>query len=424
MKILLISANTETINMIPLPLGLNCVAVAARKAGHQVELLDLMGNTDHLATLSKALARVVPQVIGISVRNVDNQNMGKTRFLLSSVRKIISRCRLYSDAPIVVGGAGFSIFPVAALHYLGADLGICGEGEMAFPQLLKTLEHGGDLSHLAGLCLPGRPVQRECAERVALSRLPLPDPDNWHVPKSALQAVWIPFQTRRGCPMACSYCSTPALEGTAIRKHPVAEVVEAIARHVARGFRQFYFVDNTFNLPPHYAKALCNGLIQAGLKIRWRAILYPAFLDRELIRLMAESGCVEVGLGFESGNEEVLRHLNKKFSPQHVRETSDLLAEYGIRRNGFLLLGGPGETKNSIRESLAFADSLHLDRLKLTRGIRIYPGTALERIAREEGVIWEEDDLLFPRFYLARGLEEWLDRTTIEWMADRPYCDG
>ncbi len=164
MRVLRISANTENINMVPLPLGLNCVAVAARDSGHQGELLDLMSNADHKAAVSKTIGRVNPQVIGFSVRNVDNQNMGETRFLLVPVRSIISLCRIYSKAPIVVGGASFSIFPVAALRYLGADMGVCGEGEMASPLLLDTLEQGGAPSTIAGLCLPGNPVPKGCAE--------------------------------------------------------------------------------------------------------------------------------------------------------------------------------------------------------------------------------------------------------------------
>lgn len=422
MKVLLISANSESINMVPLPLGLNCVAVATRNAGHQVELLDLMGSADHDMLVSSVIKRMSPDVIGISIRNIDNQVMGETRFLLNPVRDIISTCRAYSDVPIILGGAGFSIFPEPVLRYLEADIGVCGEGEVAFPLLLDTLERGGDISGINGICLPGRAVQDSCIKRPPLQNLPMPDPALWPVADDIGQDIWIPFQTRRGCAMKCSYCSTPALEGTSIRMHPVEEVVAGIARHVAAGFDRFYFVDNTFNLPNDYAKTLCDALIDADLNIQWRCILYPGFLDRELVRKMAESGCVEVSLGFESGSEVILRRLNKKFTTAQVREASELLAEFGIRRMGFLLLGAPGETRDTVIESLEFADSLKLDMLKLTTGIRIYPETELAQIAREEGVISAEDDLLTPRFYLAQGLDEWLGRTICAWMADRPYC--
>lgn len=185
MRVLLISANTENINMVPLPLGLNCVAVAARNAGHKVELLDLMGNNDHSSAISDAIERVHPGVIGISVRNIDNQLMGETRFLLNPVREIVTMCRTCSSVPIVVGGAGFSIFPEAALAYLGADMGVSGEGEVAFPLLLDTLERGDDSANIRGICLPGQPLKNGCAERATLHSLPLPDPTFWHIPEDA-----------------------------------------------------------------------------------------------------------------------------------------------------------------------------------------------------------------------------------------------
>jgi radical SAM superfamily enzyme YgiQ (UPF0313 family) len=123
---------------------------------------------------------------------------------------------------------------------------------------------------------------------------------------------------------------------------------------------------------------------------------------------MARAGCVEVSLGFESGALAVLREMNKRFTPPDVLATSDLLARYGIRRMGFLLLGGPGETRESVAESLAFAGSLGLDDLRTTIGIRIYPGTPLARRAVAEGVVAPDDPLLEPRFYLAPGLEPWI----------------
>lgn len=422
MNVLLISANTETINMVPLPLGLNCVAVAVRNAGHNVHILDLMGSGDNCALIRDAVRTVRPRVIGISVRNVDNQHMTDTRFLLDGVRDTVTHCRAVSDAVIVLGGAGFSIFPEQVLRYLKADMGICGEGEAAFTMLLDLLERGGDPAEIPGICLPDRPVDRASALRAGLDSLPLPDPSLWSVPADAATELWIPFQTRRGCPMLCSYCSTPALEGTAIRRHPIDQVVAGIARHVAAGYDHFYFVDNTFNFPPQYAKELCAALSASGMNIRWRCILYPGFMDDELARTMAEAGCVEVSLGFESGSPAVLKSLNKKFDCEQVRGASELLRKYGIRRMGFLLLGGPGETRETVEESLAFAASLGLDLLKLTMGIRIYPDTALAQVARREGVIAADDDLLIPRFYLARGLDGWLGERIRAWMADRPYC--
>lgn len=220
--------------------------------------------------------------------------------------------------------------------------------------------------------------------------------------------------------MNCSYCSTSTIEGEIIRKRDPALVVEEIARQAQKGFDRFFFVDNTFNLPVSYATELCQQLAAAELDITWRCILYPWKVDEELVRLMVKAGCREVSLGFESGSEPVLQALNKQFNSQEVYQITEILGDHGIHRMGFLLLGGPGETKESVEESLQFADSLGLEVVKVTTGIRIYPHTALARIALADGVISEDDDLLRPRFYLAEGLEDWLPETVHSWLAERP----
>ena len=137
---------------------------------------------------------------------------------------------------------------------------------------------------------------------------------------------------------------------------------------------------------------------------------------------MARAGCIEASIGLESGCERMLRAMHKRFTLKDVVKTNHLLRKYGIRRMGFLLLGGPGETRQSVEESLAFADSLGLDFLKITVGIRIYPHTLLAGQARREGVIAAEDDLLSPRFYMTTGLEEWIRERVAAYAQDRPHC--
>lgn len=418
MRVLLLSSNTETITTIPLPLGPAFVASAARKAGHRVELVDLMGEEDDLETIGKAISSLQPDVIGISVRNIDDQSMERPKFLLDKVKQVVRDCRSFSKVPIVLGGAGYSIFPESALDYLGADMGIQGEGEVAFPALLGRLRHGFALRGIPGLYLRGRGLQGRRRFVKSLNDVPFPD---LPVPRGSASGgeISIPVQTSRGCPMNCSYCSTPTIEGHAIRKRDPAAAVQEIARHVDAGAKFFHFVDNVFNLPLSHAKELCKRIIDRDLKISWRCILYPGRIDGGLADLMARAGCVEASLGFESGCERILRTMNKKFSPRTVRRASAALRRSGVWHMGFLLLGGPGETRESVEESLAFADSLDLDALKITIGIRIYPFTTLAGIAREEGVIAAGDDLLSPSFYCAEGIKDWLTETVRSWAGDR-----
>ena len=136
MRVLLISANTELTNILPLPLGLNCVAVAVRNAGHEIKLVDLMTERNGGVSLQEEIRKYKPEVIGISVRNIDDQNMDSPKFLLPPVKKVVSDCRGATDAPLVLGGAGFSIFPESTLNYLDADMGIQGEGKGHFLSFL------------------------------------------------------------------------------------------------------------------------------------------------------------------------------------------------------------------------------------------------------------------------------------------------
>ncbi len=185
-------------------------------------------------------------------------------------------------------------------------------------------------------------------------------------------------------------------------------VVQWLSLLRQNGFHNFWFVDNTFNLPPSHAKELCRKLIESDLGLDWWAILYPKWVDEELVALMAKAGCSQVSLGFESGSDSMLPQLNKRFTCAEVRTISDALATVGIKRNGFLLLGAPNETRDTVEESLDFADSLQLELLKITVGIRVYPHTALTSAAVADGLIKADDNLLVPRFYLAPSLREWL----------------
>jgi len=406
MKTLLISANTERINLPALPLGLALVGAAAREAGHDVTFLNLMSLGDAGVAVRVAIAASSPDVVGISVRNIDDQTMQGTRFLLEPVRHIVSACRASTNAPIIVGGAGYSIFPEPALSYLSADIGVRGEGERMFPALLARLERREDLSGLPGVLAAGRGGGAAPAFVTDLDELPFPAYDAWVPADPGAPDAWAPVQSRRGCPLDCSYCSTASIEGTATRARSPQLVAEEISRAAAAGFRRVYFVDNTFNLPAAYALELCRQIERLDLGLSWRCILYPHDVGDELVRAMARAGCVEASLGFESGSPRVLRAMNKRYTSEDVRHISEMLAERGILRHGFLLLGGPGETRESVDESLAFAASLRLDSLKVTLGIRIYPGTPLARTALQEGTISPDDDLLRPRFYLAPGLEQ------------------
>jgi len=340
MNVLLISANTETINMPVLPLGMAFVARAAEDAGHKITQVNMMAEPEALKTLPEHIKKVQPDVIGISIRNIDDQNSLQTKFLLDTVKAIIRQCRQHSNAQIVLGGAGYSIFPKSALSYLAADFGIQGEGEQSFSMLLDKLENNEDVSNIPGLYhsegdLSNLPA---AVKDIDQNHFPQPGKHIFASQNSEDNITWMPIQTRRGCPLNCCYCSTPSIEGKIPRKRSPGLVVEALASYIHAGFDHFYFVDNTFNLPPGYSKDLCDRMVESDLNIAWRGILYPGMLDEELVARMAKSGCVEVSLGMESGSDAILRRMNK-----HYRASCFVLAEeWGYPPDRISAVGRPG----------------------------------------------------------------------------------
>jgi len=198
-------------------------------------------------------------------------------------------------------------------------------------------------------------------------------------------------------------------------------VVAALRQWREAGFSRVYFVDNTFNMPPSYAESLCRAMADADLGLAWRTIVYPKNLTHRLVKAMKEAGCAEVSMGFESGSARILSSMNKRFGIEDVRNASHLLKEEGIDQTGFLLLGGPGETRRTVEESLSFIDSLPLDGVKLTLGIRIYPNTPLAQKAVEEGRFSAQSSLLLPQFYMAEGLYPWLHEIIQTLASERPH---
>lgn len=249
MKVLLISANTEKFNMPTIPVGLAYVANATRRAGHDVTLLDLMFESDPLLAIRKKISELSPDAIGISVRNIDDQSLQTPRFLLEQVRPVIAECRSGSSAPIILGGAGYSLFPDAVLAYLKADFGIEGDGETVFPLLLERLSRKAELSDLPGVHIAGHTGGIAPLFTQNLNICNFPDQEILSCADPGRTDLWVPVQSRRGCPNNCSYCGTFRIQGRTIRSCSPQIIVDGISRLAQHGFRQFYFVDNSFNIP-------------------------------------------------------------------------------------------------------------------------------------------------------------------------------
>jgi radical SAM superfamily enzyme YgiQ (UPF0313 family) len=306
--------------------------------------------------------------------------------------------------------------PEALLRLTGASYAVLGDGEVAFPALLRSLQNGGGLSQVPRLARLENGSYR--VSNGAPCRLPgfplLPSFSRW-VDLRAYRAnlAATPVQSRRGCPFACIYCTYGISEGKEYRLFAPEEVAAAVKQMSAEGCRDLEFVDNVFNAPYDHALAVCEGLAGAGHRSRLHTVeLNPAFVDDRLLAAMARAGFAGVGLTAESASDKVLAGLRKGYGAQEVERAAAAIRRSPLPCFWLFLLGGPGETEESVTETLNFARRTlrRGDVAFFNVGLRIYPGTELERIARRQGLLsMTPQEMLAPVFYFSPDLD--LERT-------------
>lgn len=423
MRVLLVYSNRTRDLILPPPIGLSYVASATRRAGHAVRFLDLLTARDPQGDLRAALREFQPEVVGISVRNIDNVIRQRLRSHLGELAGFIGliRATTAGRVPVVLGGPAISILGALAFRHVDADYVVRGEGEIAFPELLAVLAAGRDPAGVPGVCA------REAADSGdgAPARLPV-------FGASGMQdwIDWRPYgrhggtfaiQTKRGCPMPCSYCTYPAIEGREFRRRAATEVVDeivAVQRMLAP--RAFEFVDSTFNLPERHALDLCAEIIRRRLRVPFTTMgINPRGVSAELFKLMKRAGFNSMMITPEAGNDTILHNLHKGFDMQDVRRTARLARASGLHSTWFFMLGGPGETRATVDETLRFVQTELRGRQFLSvfmTGIRMLPGTGL---ARAHAL--PHADLALPVFYLSPEVSEsWMLRRINETIRSQP----
>lgn len=400
MKILLISANKEK-NPYPVtPLGLAYLASPLLKDSHEVKILDLCFIADVNKSLRETINKFSPGIIGLSIRNVDNLTYPKTVFYLPEIKAVVDELKTI-DIPIIVGGSGFSLFPEAVLRHLGLKFGIVGEGEVAFRRFVERLENNRDvydipnLAYLKNNNFYQNPIKfTNGFFRPAIELL-----DN----KSYFKLGGMGnIQTKRGCPFKCIYCTYPYLDGNRIRCRNVEDIIDELEEMINKyGLGHVFFVDDIFNQPIKHAIDICKGIVKKGLKIDWTCFATPKGITSELLDPMKEAGCRGIEFGTDAASAVPISKIGKSFTLDDVKKVSNLCDDAGLEAAHYLILGGPGETAETLEETFSFMDEINPRAVIAMTGVRIYPNTGLERLSLNEGVIKRGEDILPPRFYIS-----------------------
>jgi radical SAM superfamily enzyme YgiQ (UPF0313 family) len=405
MKILLISVNRERMPFPVFPLGLAYIAKVLREENHQIEVMDLCFSQEVSVDLHNTLHRFRPDLTGISLRNLDNLTYPTSISYLKEVEEVVGICRQLPSSRLVIGGSGYSLAPQELLQHLNVDFGIVGEGEEIFLQLVRSLEKGDPISPSPYLLIKEKPFP-PLIEEARVFPIQSPDRSLFETHRYLEEGGMGNIQTKRGCPFSCIYCTYPLLEGKKIRLRKTEEVVEEIQHLVEEGVDYIYFVDDIFNYPPSYAEALCREMVRRKFEVKWSTFVNPGFLNETLLQWMKEAGCVGIEFGTDSGSPRMLENYRKSFTQEDIIQSSKICSKLMVNHCHYLLFGGPGEDEETIEESFHLMDQLDPTAIIAMLGIRIYPGTEMERISLSQGILHQDSNLIYPHFYISPTLGE------------------
>jgi len=417
-KILLVNPNI--MKPVVTPVALDYLALALEENGFSPEVLDLAFSDDPRKEIEQWMGRGEYLLTAVTVRNIDDSYFASQDFCLERTKEIIDQIRERTETPILLGGVGFSIQPELTLAYSGVEMGVKGEGEWSLPQLAERLAKRKEFKNVWGLIFN----EKESYRRIPVRYGPLQDLRLWR--REALDNLrylkeggMVGFESKRGCDQKCTYCADPLSKGRIIRCRNPEDVAAELAHLYQMGVDHFHTCDSEFNIPESHAIEVCRQIVRKKLdrKIRWYAYATPTPFSEELAHWMEQAGCVGIDFGVDHGNDHMLKRLGRAHKAEDLEKTARLARKHGFSFMFDLLLGGPGETRETVQETLELMKRVSPDRVGISLGVRIYRGTALARkIIREEGfaeknknlqgVIRGNAGMLLPIFYLSSGLGE------------------
>lgn len=398
------------------PIGIVSLATHLKKAGHQVDLLDMNIEADPFGSLKDRLLGYRPEVVGFSLRNIDPLANKTSSLIPPFVTAVRLAAALLPRAFLVAGGTGFSLFPERIMRELPEiHYGLVGEAEASFPALLASLANPPGIK---GLC-------RRDGGKVLVSP-PSADYDmtRYVVPARELLSTrlyeginnYVPaigIETKRGCPLNCTYCVYPRLQGKKLRcRRPAGVVDELEFLHREYGIKNFHFNDPVVNIPSGHLETICRELLRRKIRIAWSGFFREDHLDDLNIGLFEEAGCNCFSFSPDGLCDESLKVLGKNLSQEAVLKAAGLAARTEVVTMYHFMVNVPGENSRTIDSGLRLLDriyELHSRKRNLgtvvLNNIRLLPGTPIAEIAMKEGVIRPETDLLYPVYYNPRPYE-------------------
>lgn len=340
------------------PLGIAYLAAYVRENGYDVEIIDSMA--EGLGE-EEIVSRIHGDLVGITASTIEITSA-------VSLAKVIKKSR---DVPVIIGGPHVSALPRDVMKNRCFDAGIVGEGEMTLIELVKCFETGKGLGDVKGIAYRSK-------ERVVITKrrdlicdldsLPFPARDLLlplyfykPTPASNRKTPLGSLITSRGCPYRCVYCDKGVF-GQVYRARSPGNIADEIEELINKyGARELRFWDDVINLDNERMVGICKEIIDRGIDIEWSCIARINNINREQLYWMKKAGCWQISYGLESGNDKILRIINKGLTTGMVRNVVRMTKRFGIGARGFFMLGLPGENEGTMRDTIDFAKSIPLD---------------------------------------------------------------
>jgi anaerobic magnesium-protoporphyrin IX monomethyl ester cyclase len=343
------------------PLSLAWVAGIAEKAGHEVTIIDARTLGLSKEDVLDRLREFGPDIMGFFM----------TTYMFRETLEWIRYLKKRLKVPVVVGGYNLRVYPEESVMPEEIDFGVVEHAFYTVPKLFEELEGNRRLTDVPGLVYRenGKTIITPHDMPIVFDEFPAPArhllPNELYAEFPTERRNFTVMVTSLGCPRRCLFCEAGGTEYNARSpKTVVAEMEECHRRH---GIREIDIFDYEFPCLRNRTMEICRLLKEKKLDVTWACRARVDSVDEELLREMKEAGCCRIYYGLESGVQEILDRVRKGITIRKIEETIRLTKDMKIRPLGFFLIGSPGDTRETVRQTIKFAKSLDLDYVQFSK---------------------------------------------------------
>jgi len=398
------------------PLGLAYLAGALSAAGVVVKILDLVVFPYSRARLQTLIETFKPQMAGLTA----------VTMTFDSAMDVIKDIKdIDTEILTVMGGPHVSFCARETLgDYPDLDVAVIGEGERTVVELCRAIDDGGALETVSGIAYRRGTGINYTAQRKPIENLDeLPLPDRGLLPLGRYRAINMPISmtTSRGCPFKCIFCVGRKMVGASVRYRSPEKVVDELQYLNTLNFHQINIADDLFTANKNHCLGVCNEIIKRGLKLTWTSFARVDTVSDDVLGKMMAAGCNAMSFGVESANPQILKTIKKGITLEQVEAAVGMCERAGVTPYASFILGLPGETPQTIKETMDFGEKMK--HLGLAFGFHLlapFPGTEVREQSDQYGIRILTDN--WSRYHANRAIVEtpevdrrMLDKIVIDW---------